>query len=76
MHKYLSIDESNKIRHRATKEKIRKECYLRVWETLKTEINTANHMEAINSLAIPVIMYSFNIINWTIPEVRRLYMKI
>ena len=75
MHKYLSVDESNKIRHRATKEK-RKECYLRVWETLKTEINTANHMEAINSLAIPVITYSFNIINWTIPEVRRLYMKI
>ena len=33
-------------------------------------------MEARNTLAIPVVMYSFNIINWTIPEIRRLDTKI
>ena len=29
-----------------------------------------------NTLVIPVVTYSFNIINWTIPEIRRLDTKI
>ena len=29
-----------------------------------------------STLAIPVVTYSFIIINWTIPEIRRLHMKI
>ena len=29
-----------------------------------------------NTSTVPVVTYSFNIINWTIPEVRRLHMKI
>ena len=53
------------------KEKIRKECYQRVRVILKTELNSANRTEAINTLSIPVVTYSFNIINWTISEIRR-----
>ena len=43
---------------------------------LKTELNSPNFIEATNILAIPVVTYSFNIINWAIPEIRRLDTKI
>ena len=76
MNKYLGTDESNGIQHAAVKEKIRKECYRRVQAILKTEFNSANHIEAINTLVIPVVTYRFNIINWTITEIRRLDTKI
>ena len=58
------------------KEKITKESYQRVRAILKTELNSANCIEAINTLAIPAVIYSFNIINWTINKIRRLDMKI
>ena len=76
VHKYLGVDESNGIEHAAMKEKIRKECYRKVRAILKTELNSVNRIEAINTLAIPIVTYSFNIINWTIPEIRRLDLKI
>ena len=31
---------------------------------LKSELNAANRIEPINTLAIPVVTYSFKIINW------------
>ena len=40
------------------------------------ELNSANRMEATNTLAITVVTYSFNIINWTNREVRRFDTKI
>ena len=76
VYKYLGVDESNGVQHAAMKVKIRKECYRKVRPILKTELNSANRTEAINILAIPVVTYSFNIINWTITEIRRLDMKI
>ena len=39
-------------------------------------LSSANCIEAINTLAIPVVKNSFNIINWTIPEIRRIDRKI
>ena len=66
MYKYLGV-ESNGIQHAARKEKIRKKCYQRVRAILKTELNSVNCIEAINTLAMAVVMYSFKIINWTIP---------
>ena len=76
VYKYLGVDESKRIEYAAMKEKIRKEFYRRVQVILKTEPNSANRIEAINNLAIPVVTYSFNIINWTIPEIKRLDLKI
>ena len=66
VYKYLGV-ESNGIQHAAMKEKIRKKCYQRVRAILKTELNSVNCIEAINTLAMAVVMYSFKIINWTIP---------
>ena len=54
------------------KEKIRKECYRRARAILKTELNSANKIEAINTLAITVVQYSFNTINWTLQDLRQI----
>ena len=70
--KYLGTDESNRIQQAAMKDKIRKECYWRVQAILKTEHNSANHREVINTVAITIV--TFIIKNWTIPEIRRLDM--
>ena len=42
---------------------------------LKSELNSANKLEAINTLAVPVVTYSFNIINWTLQELAKLDTK-
>ena len=57
------------------KEKVRKEYYHRVRLVLKSELNAANRFEAINTLAVPVNTYSFNIRNWKMSEIKRLDTK-
>ena len=42
---------------------------------LKSELNSANKLEAINTSAVPVVTYSFNIINWTLQELAKLDTK-
>ena len=55
--KYLGTDESNRIQQAAMKDKIRKECYRSVQAILKTEHNSANHREAINTVAITIVTF-------------------
>ena len=57
------------------KEKIRKEYYCRIRMVVKSELNSANKLEAINTLEVPVVTYSFNIINWTLQELAKLDTK-
>ena len=57
------------------KEKTRKEYYRRITLVLKSELSSANRMAAINTLAVPVVTYSFSIINWTIADIDRLDRK-
>ena len=40
--------------------------------TLNCELNAINKIEAINTVAIPVPTYCFNIINWTAQDVKNL----
>ena len=74
-YKYLGMDEGDGIQHAKMKEKVRKEYYRRVRMVLKTELNAANRFEEINTLAIPVVTYSFNIIDWKMSEIKRLDTK-
>ena len=74
-YKYLGINEGDGIQHAAMKEKVRKEYYRRVRLVLKSELKAANRFEAINTLAVPVVTYSFNIINWKMSEIERLDTK-
>ena len=71
-YKQQGIDKGNEIQHSKMKEKIRKECYRRARTILKTELNSANRIEGINTLSMPVVQYSFNRINWTLPNLRRI----
>ena len=57
------------------KEKIRKECYRRIRAVLQSEMNAKNTLEAINTLAIPVVSYSFNVVNWNLEETKRIDRK-
>ena len=71
-YKYLGIDEGNGIKHAAMKEKVRKECYRRIKMILKSELNSCNKITAINALAIPVVSYSLNVINWQMKEISKM----
>ena len=75
VYKYLGINEGDGIQHAAIKEKVRKEYYRRVRLVLKSELNAANGFEAINTPAVPVVTYSFNIINLKMSEIKRLDRK-
>ena len=74
-YKYLGVNEGDGIQHSAMKEKIRKEYLRRVRMVLKSKLNAANQFEAINTLAIPVVTYSFNIINWKMSDIKKLDTK-
>ena len=58
------------------KQKLKKKLVRRTRLILKSELNSKNRITAINMLAIPVITYSFNIIDWNLSEVKRLDIKI
>ena len=58
------------------KEKISKECYRQVRAVFHTELNAKNKLEAINTLAIPAVSYSFNVINWNLAQIRQMDRKI
>ena len=74
-YKYLGVKEKNGIQHAQMKEDVRKEYYRRIRMILKSELNSINRITAINSLAVPVVSYSFNIINWTLSDLRRMDRK-
>ena len=73
--KFLGLDESSGIQHATMKQKLKKELVRRTRLILKTALNSKNRVTAINILAIPVITYSFNIIDWNASEVKILDVK-
>ena len=74
-YKYLGVREKDGIQHPKMKELIRKEYYRRVRMVLKSELNTQNKINAINTFAVPVVSYSLNIINWTVDDLKRIDRK-
>lgn len=74
-YKYLGINEGDGIQHASMKEKIKKEYYRRIRLITKSELNATNRIEAMNTLAVPVVSYSFNIIDWTEQEIQNLDRK-
>ena len=75
-YKYLGVDESSGIQHATMKQKLKKELVRRTRLILKSELSSKNRITAINMLAIPVITYSFSIIDWNLSEVKRLDIKV
>jgi len=60
---YLGIEESFDIQHKNEKEKLKKEYSRRLRLVLSTELSAKNKIQAVGSLAVPALKYSFGIIN-------------
>ena len=64
-YKYLGTEEREGIlQHQQMKERLKKEHSRRLRMILKSELKARNKITAIGALAIPVLRYSFGIINW------------
>ena len=70
-YKYLGIEESDSIQHQQLKERLKQEYRRRLRMILKYELNARNKITAIGTLAVPVLRYSFGIINWRIEEIKQ-----
>jgi hypothetical protein len=71
-YKYLGIEESDGIQHQQMKERLKQEYSRRLRTILKSELNARNK---IGALAVPVLRYSFGIINWRIEEIKKIDRK-
>ena len=71
-YEYLEMEEREELQHHKMKVKIRKEYKRRIKLVLKTELSARNKIAAINTLAVPVILYSYEVIDWKLFEIQDL----
>ena len=64
----MGIEEGECTQHQQMKERFKQE-YKRLRMTPKSELNARNKITANGALAVPVLRYSFGIINWRIQEI-------
>jgi hypothetical protein len=74
-YKYLGIEKGEDIKHQQMKERLKQEYNRRLRIILKSELNARNKITAIGALAVPVLRYSFGIINWRIEDIKKLREK-
>ena len=72
---YLGKEEDFDIQHKNEKEKLKKEYLRRLRLVLGTELSAKNNIQATGSLAVPVLRYSFGIINCHQEELQKLDRK-
>jgi hypothetical protein len=73
--KYLGIEESEGIQHQQMKDRLKQEYNKQLRIILKSELNARNKITAIGALAVPVLRYSFGIINWRLEEIKQIDRK-
>ena len=71
-YKYLGMEEGEGVQHHKMKVKIRKKYKRRIKLVLKSELNARNKIAAINTLAVPVMLYSYGVIDWKLDEIQNL----
>ena len=71
-YKYLGMEEGEGVQHHKMKVNIRKEYKRRIKLVLKSELNARNRIAAINTLAVPVILYSYGVIDWKLDKIQDL----
>lgn len=72
---YLGIQENHGIQHSEMKSKIIKEYKKRLRLICQSELKGSNKFRAINTLAVPVLTYSFNVVNWKLSEIKNIDRK-
>jgi len=63
-YEYLGIEESFDIQHKNEKENLKKEYLRRLRLVLGTELSAKNKIQGIGSLAVAVLRYGFEVVNW------------
>ena len=71
-YKYLGMGEGEGIQHQKMKVKIRKDYKRRIKLVHKSELNARNKIAAINTLAVPIILYSYGVIDWKLDKIQDL----
>ena len=71
-YKYLGMEEGEGVQHHQMKVKIKKEYKQQIKLVLNPELNARNRIAAINTLAVPVVLYSYGIIDWKLNEIQDL----
>ena len=69
-YKYLGMEEGEGVQHYKIKVNIRKEYKRRIKLVLRSELKSRNKIAAINMLAVPVILYSYGVIDWKLNWMR------
>ena len=69
-YKYLGIDEFDNIKHEKMEEKTNKSIKAKLRKLLKTELNARNLFQAINETILPLITYTYGIVNWNEDELK------
>ena len=67
------MEEEEGVQQHKMKVKIRKEYKRRIKLVLKSELNARNKIAAINTLAVPVILYSYGITDWKLDDTQDLH---
>ena len=75
-YKYLGLEQGKNIEHTSIKKRLEGIFYGRLKDLCRSGLNSKNLAKAINTYAIPVLVYSFGIIQWSNTDVRNLEMGI
>lgn len=71
-YKYLGMEQNRGINKSKVKDKLKTETKRRIVKVLKTKLSARNICTAVNTYAIPVLVYSFGVIHWTPTELDQL----
>lgn len=71
-YKYLGVEQCQTIDHTKAKGKIKNLFNSRLKTLMKSSLNSKNLTKAVNTFAIPILTYSFGIINWSKTELEAL----
>ena len=71
-YKYLGMEGGDGVQHHQMKVKIKKEYKQQIKLLLNPKLNARNRIAAINTLAVPVVLYSYGIIDWKLNEIQDL----
>ena len=71
-YKHLRMEGGEGVQHHKMKVKIRKEYKRKIKLVLKSELNARNKIAAINTLAVPLILYSYGVTDWKLDEIHDL----
>ena len=66
------MEEGEGLQQHQIKGKIQKEYKRRIKLVCKSELNARNKITAINTIAVPLILYSYGIIDWKLDEIQDL----